>query len=673
MAEIILGRVLGQQGVKGDNGSTPYVGANGNWWIENSDTGVPANQAVSVQEKVKINGVSTNVNFIRNEVVQDLYVSLGKNISMTKGTPKYFSEIYTDKNYFSIKQDFIVTENGVSENILLSIRSDETLYAVYVGIYNGKLRFGVNLSGTLTWTDVITLNINTRCSYELLHINDKVIIRVNGVQKEMIFYKPHTKFKIRSGTYYVMDSGAAQSWSGTIYNFELDTSPHNFSVLNNTPSISSLETTDSSSVKTSFLISSDTDHVADRTGRVQEEINRVFYKQNCKEFTSNGENIIVNNGLEGYVLQGKLEGQTIKNYCPKLSQNFSGEASRIRSINVKNLDATKTYTFFMNVYESFGSSILFSQAKDINNSDIFNKISINVNGNKIYKQVFTGVSSIVQVYFNQGVLNESVWFKTDGYMILEGNWTNKDISYIPFGLSSTQATIYNNGLKYSFYKDATDKASGTVITFGGVGIVGDTLEIKEDGSGVYTKNFIFKKALSTDAWVQSSVNTDDIYFGVYNLNLKEPAYLNTSLYMSNRLQNIEHTNWTSGTKKEFFTVYDASINIKLLKSILQTPDIEGFKKWLDANEFIFCYRLATPVVTTIPKEIMPTILTQATNKFTFGDAVKPSSVEITVPVDKVTDLETRLSQVEKVITSVSNLSLLGNYAEDEYNNSINQL
>lgn len=31
-----------QQAVKGEDGLTPYIGANGNWWLGNADTGVNA-------------------------------------------------------------------------------------------------------------------------------------------------------------------------------------------------------------------------------------------------------------------------------------------------------------------------------------------------------------------------------------------------------------------------------------------------------------------------------------------------------------------------------------------------------------------------------------------------------------------------------------------------------
>lgn len=36
-----------QQSVKGEDGLTPYIGSNGNWWLGNADTGVKASTSVS--------------------------------------------------------------------------------------------------------------------------------------------------------------------------------------------------------------------------------------------------------------------------------------------------------------------------------------------------------------------------------------------------------------------------------------------------------------------------------------------------------------------------------------------------------------------------------------------------------------------------------------------------
>lgn len=40
----------GHNGTNGTNGSTPKVGENGNWWIDNVDTGIPATGAAGETE-----------------------------------------------------------------------------------------------------------------------------------------------------------------------------------------------------------------------------------------------------------------------------------------------------------------------------------------------------------------------------------------------------------------------------------------------------------------------------------------------------------------------------------------------------------------------------------------------------------------------------------------------
>ena len=44
---INLGKVTGDDGKDGEDGLTPYIGDNGNWWIGDKDTGVQAEASVS--------------------------------------------------------------------------------------------------------------------------------------------------------------------------------------------------------------------------------------------------------------------------------------------------------------------------------------------------------------------------------------------------------------------------------------------------------------------------------------------------------------------------------------------------------------------------------------------------------------------------------------------------
>lgn len=48
---------IGKASIKGDPGDTPYIGANGNWWVGNADTGVRAGgnmETMSITDIIKI-------------------------------------------------------------------------------------------------------------------------------------------------------------------------------------------------------------------------------------------------------------------------------------------------------------------------------------------------------------------------------------------------------------------------------------------------------------------------------------------------------------------------------------------------------------------------------------------------------------------------------------------
>ena len=446
---------------------------------------------------------------------------------------------------------------------------------------------------------------------------------------------------------------------------------HNFSVLSNSPSINAIETTDSNSDKTSFLFGTDTDHVTTRTGHTEEERYTALLNRFGKKFTSTGEDITVENAIENQrVLSGKISGNTVKviNQYEKDITLTGGKHNL--PLNKNNTNKRTIYTLVFSVKKFTGSpTIDFRTDQGIVTSDAISKLGVN------YKVFTTGASDSVldgYIRLSPSSVTSNCELEIDYVFVVEGDVKNKITSYIPFGLSSTQAIITNNGLKYSFYANEEDKASGKVIDLGGVGDDRNTLEIKEDGSAVYTQNTkeIVLNSNQTITLVDTRTNTVrfSIQFGDSILN-KNGILTISNNFVSRTFSDVYSRDiegialWDLGT----------ALSVRILKSKLVPADITGFKTWLSSNPTTVRYQLATPIVTHIPKELVPTILTQVANKFTFGDAVKPSSAEITVPVDKVTDLETRLSRLEKVMTSTSNLSLMANYVEDEYNDSLNQV
>lgn len=73
-----------QTGAKGEDGLTPYIGANGNWWLGNADTGVSASGVTvsytpAVTEGVKIGTLKIG------ETSTDMYAPTAIGLDETSG------------------------------------------------------------------------------------------------------------------------------------------------------------------------------------------------------------------------------------------------------------------------------------------------------------------------------------------------------------------------------------------------------------------------------------------------------------------------------------------------------------------------------------------------------------------------------------------------------------
>ena len=251
----------------------------------------------------------TSFDFIRSKVVQDGLLMCDKILDMSTGFKKYtFHEcdnfsIGIELNLLKLTNAFFVMIDGTDGGYLGEIAIDGyKLHSFYNG--SGKSNTGNAVSGL----NYITFSV----------MNGVVTQTLNGISTSYTMKNTKKIGAIRVGQF----SGKGTLYGGMnifMYNRPLTQSEiqHNFSVLNNSPSIKELHTTDSTG-KTSILkLASDTDHVEDRAGRTQEQINRTFYKRMCKEIPSpNGGPITVKNGEEGYVLSAEIEGKTVKNVFP---------------------------------------------------------------------------------------------------------------------------------------------------------------------------------------------------------------------------------------------------------------------------------------------------------------------------------------------------------------------
>lgn len=427
-----------------------------------------------------------------------------------------------------------------------------------------------------------------------------------------------------------------------------------------------------------------TDNVVDRAGRTQEQINRTFYKRMCKEIPSpSGEPITVENGEEGYVLSAEIKGQTVKNYIHGSKINCTTPAYKFIPISENINDFTqlepgKTYTLSYNVLKTLNKILRNTpvityddETKVYQGFDNFN----NVTGVKSWTftiPIGKKIKALDWWVSGQDSTTSDIGdIEVDIFSLVEGS--TQFFEKLPFGLSSTEAIISNNGQSYPIYASEEDKANKKVISLGGVGGVQDNSEIKDDGGVVYTQN---TKEIVLDnninCTLTDSYSSENHLF--FNITVQDIKIISDYRVQGIICDRFKWEEFASFASKDYEFIcgnnVNAKVGIKIAKAKLESPTVEGFKKWLQNNPVIVQYQLATPIVTHIDKSITPTILTNQTNILEVGGAVKPSSFKVTVPVDRIAELTARLEAVEaKTNTQPVNTA----FVDETYAKSVNKI
>lgn len=273
---------------------------------QNAQTALDRAESVVTQEelaqKVTLDGKDTKFDFIENKVVQDGLI--------------YENRVVTNR----VNSGIILTNNfTISMTLSASSKTDNQYFlgnysdsrGLYLFCNNGVIKLIIDTIAL----DTIKPEPNEFYNVSIVCIEGECSVFINGIKyTHTVRYVPNN-IRLAFGGY---NGSSGELGTGKLKNvliYNLPRAPqeiqNNFSVLNNLPSIKELHTTDSTG-KTSILkLASDTDHVEDRSGRTQEQINRTFYKRMCKEIPSpSGEPITVKNGEEGYVLSAEIKGNT---------------------------------------------------------------------------------------------------------------------------------------------------------------------------------------------------------------------------------------------------------------------------------------------------------------------------------------------------------------------------
>nr|DAY63899.1 MAG TPA: BppU domain protein [Caudoviricetes sp.] len=435
----------------------------------------------------------------------------------------------------------------------------------------------------------------------------------------------------------------------------------NFLALDNPPAIKELHTTNAEGETSILKLASSEDHVEMSTGRTLREEYMGVLKTLGKEFTSaDGSSIEVNNGIEARVISGEIKGQTVKSIA-NVDDTFRtviGDGTVKVAFAKTDIGLVKPSSDYTLVTEVI-SNTLDGDFKLINintlNMMIQTNDSIPAGKTGIFvvklrsKADLTGANQIIRHALTAESTSGSITFRS---CVFEGDLTKVVKGFAPFGLVSTEAIISNNGEEYPIYANEEDKTNRKVISLGGVGDVKNTLEILEDGSVVYTQNAIKEKLSDNLTWATATTNGTITRFYSLDFAKGTKGVKTKKLGNTNIVCNMLPTDKNSTEFNVSVSGYDTDgrIYVKLENSVADTVD--KLKEYLTNNDVYVIYQLETPIVTHIPKELVPTILTHKTNILEAGGAVKPSSFKVTVPVDKLAEIEARLQALESTTVDV---------------------
>lgn len=433
---------------------------------------------------------------------------------------------------------------------------------------------------------------------------------------------------------------------------------HIFSVINNTPSIKELHTTNAEGETSILKLASDEDHVEMASGRTLREEYMGVLKTMGKEFVSaDGSSVTVNNGIEARVISAEIKGQTVKNYfdCTKNpyynGRNFFSPGTGIGYDFSSPIDVSKKYVI--------GFKVVDAEEQNTNTKITQGSIQFRLNpfGNltttfKVGEFKFTPIFTTSGSNGNY-IIPQNCKVKITDMMLIESTEYERVRGFFT-GLSSTQAIISNNGQQYPFYASEEDKANKKVISLDG-GITqetDDTLIISDDGSIMLVKNYVNQIIDGSRAdlrFANYSEENKKIVFTKLNDGSRTGwawAKCNVLDYNANAYSsNVAGYGYSPDTNGNTYFAMNSDL--------FETKDLEGIKKYLNTNPIQFSFVAKTPTITHIPKELVPAILTHnQTNILEVGGKVKASSFKVTLPVDKLAEIEARLQALESTTVDV---------------------
>ncbi|WP_053983435.1 BppU family phage baseplate upper protein [Niameybacter massiliensis] len=648
-------------------------------------TGVATKEELN--NKIGHDGIfdETNFDFIGDKIVHDGLVSHKENQNLNGWTYLLQTQININECNFYIKSEPI-NIIGAGGLYILGEWSSTMTNALSIRRLGSSINIRyINISGVGAPIDnfITGLPSTTSSIEEYVYIKDNTLYIVsNGttyskklpddISKSNLYFSHVKLYGISTG-----NEAKGYLKYAFIYNRQLypQDIQHNIQTISNSPSISHLETTDSSGKKSILKVSSDSEHVTMRNGYNVEEYATARMLESAKEFTStNGEPINIPNAQDkGKVLGMSIKGRTVKNIIKRPENIFTAEAAvEVRFFKAYFEGATNgKYTLIFELENDV--SKLNVSMRNNDDTQMQSSLYITSTSTKGTIEILIDVTSVKTsdgwVTFRVESTSNPVVIKN--VRLLEGDLTSKNIGVVPFGLSSTQAIIDCNRLKYPIYHPTETNPDGSrkVILLGELGESKDILDYRDDGTGILSQNILFTTA-NSNTWTKAVETDTMISFGTALLNAKGFTNSSVAACRCEPIKVFATTAIYNATIKGIAINQNGWLYLSVLKTDLATLDSKGVNEWLTNVGFKLWYQSATPVVVQISKELMPTIGLNKTNICKVDSAVAPTEFKIVAPVDRVAELTARLEALEaKTNTQPVNTA----FVEETYAKSVNKI
>lgn len=294
------------------------------------------------------------------------------------------------------------------------------------------------------------------------------------------------------------------------------------------------------------------------------------------------------------------------------------------------LKSSTTYTFLIDVKENSlvgDKQIRFGETSVYQPSSFTEGVFKTIDGTGIYKftmQTKTSLDSIKvcdRAYLGSDSTSGTFKFR---YAIVEGDWTNKEISWVPFGLNYPQTTevVEDNGLE-----PTDENYQKRVININKpLASVSDTIRDRyyvKDGKK-YHDQVVKEIILKGNEELFLVATTDNVTKAKYNTGVQIASH-SVVCNRLNAIPSVAYSDIEGVATNEIGDIYFSIANSKL-----ESPDINGIKKYIQANNLQFLIELVTPITTEIETEDMQSFDGQT--NITTTNTIKPT-LDIDIPSD----------------------------------------